>query len=147
VLHFGQHDDSYTKIALSNEDGDKAFSLLQKSLRCLLNIPNWELEIENCCTIIEISNDILLCKFKNLTIFLLNIFCLVCIEYGDCLKDPKDIFASFKLNIKSIINKMKQKYSSNIEQTESIQLDYLNELNESFNSLQKNYNLLLGKFF
>ena len=42
---------------------------------------------------------------------------------------------------------MKQKYSSNIEQTECIQLDYLNELIEPFNSLQKNYNLLLENFF
>ena len=73
----------------------------------------------------------------------------MCIDHGIWLKDPKDRFSSFKLNIKSIINKLKQKYSlNNTEQLgDYIQLDYLNELNEMFIILQKKYNLFLEKYF
>ena len=64
VLHFGQYDENYSKIELTNEIGDKAFSLLQKSLRCLLNVTNWELEKTTCSSTIETANGILESNFK-----------------------------------------------------------------------------------
>lgn len=68
-------------------------------------------------------------------------------QYGECVKGPKEIFASFKLNIKSIMNKLKQKYSSNSGYEDYVKLDYMNELNELFLDLQIHYEKFLSMFF
>ena len=72
-------------------------------------------------------------------------------DHGSCLTNPQFIFASFKLNIKSIISKLKQKYSANNEENhevnEFIKLDYLTELDEVFVLLQTRYNFFLKKFY
>jgi hypothetical protein len=71
-----------------------------------------------------------------------------CCKYGSSLNDAKDVFGSFKLNIKSIINKLKQKYSSDTSQESGlIHLDYLKDLNEPFGKLQKLYEEFVETFF
>jgi tetratricopeptide (TPR) repeat protein len=129
VFHFGQINDQDTKetIELSHENADKAFTLLQKSLRCLINEPNWELEVVKCREIIELSIKIL----------------DECSKFSNRVQTPKELFASFKLNIKSVINKLKQKYGTD----GSDELVYCAELNELFGQIQNSYKEFLVKYF
>lgn len=129
VFYFGQLDDQDISkcIELSNENADKAFTLLQKSLRCLINQPNWELEVEKCKEIIDLSIKIL----------------EECFQYGNHVENTKELFASFKLNIKSIINKLKLKYGADGNED----LIYCTELNELFGQIKKSYDEFLVKYF
>ena len=65
MIHFGKVDESdLTKtIDLSDENANKAFVLVQKCLRALINKQNWEQTVDLCQEIIESSIQIL--KRKN----------------------------------------------------------------------------------
>ena len=89
----------------------------------------------------------------NFSLILFFVKNLVCMDYGSNLKTPSEVFGSFKLNIKAIINKLKQKYSNqtssqtNQDNITYYELDYLNELNSIFIDLQVLYDNFNKKYY
>lgn len=64
VRFISQTDDSNnnTSIELNQESSEKYFSLLLKSFRNLINKPNWELSVDSCKEVLDISIDVLSSK-------------------------------------------------------------------------------------
>jgi hypothetical protein len=76
-----------------------------------------------------------------------------CLEYGKYLQSTKETFGSLNLTFKSIISRLKQKYSvdsNNNEENcngEYIKLLYLKEINAKFIQFQQEYEKFKLNFF
>ncbi len=131
VMQFGmKNEKDMSPIELSPEIAEKSLNLFYKAFRVLYNTPTWDVSVESCDEILSVSIELL----------------VRCVKYGKNLATLNDVYCSLNMTIKSLIKKLKTKYSVDGNNNKSTSGDskyerllYLTEVNDKFVKLQEEH--------
>jgi len=130
VLQFGMvNEKDMSPIELSKENAEKSLNMFYKAFRVLYNTPTWDVSVESCDEILSVSIETL----------------NKCVRYGKKVDSLSDVYCSLNMTIKSLIKKLKAKYSvdgnNNSASGESKyeRLLYMTEVNDKFVELQEEH--------